>query len=71
MSPRPPRLPACQQQLFAAPATALPEHRPGCKPIVAHNFKNPGQSRYVCVPGCPHQRARAELEADHLRPHHQ
>jgi hypothetical protein len=70
MSPRLGRLPARQQQLFAAPATALPGHGPGCKPIAAHNFKNPGQPRYVCVPGCPRQRAQAELEADLLRAHH-
>jgi hypothetical protein len=57
-----------QQQLFAAPITARPAHGPGCKPLIAHNFKHPGQSRYVCVPGCPRQRALAELEADVVHP---
>jgi hypothetical protein len=59
---------ARQQQLFAVPITALPAHGPGCKPLAAHNFKNPGQPRYVCVSGCPRQRALAELESDVLQP---
>jgi hypothetical protein len=57
-----------QQQLFAAPATALPDHGPGCKPLIAHNHREPGEPRYVCVPGCPRQRALAELDA--ARAHH-
>jgi hypothetical protein len=64
MSPRPTAPPARQQQLFAAPITALPPHGPSCKPITAHNFNHPGQPRYICMPGCPRQRALAELEAD-------
>jgi hypothetical protein len=63
MSHRPTPPPARQQRLFAAPITALPTHGPGCKPITAHNFKDPGQPRYVCVPGCPRERALAELDA--------
>jgi hypothetical protein len=52
-----------QQQLFAAPATGLPDHGPGCKPLIVHNFREPGKPRYVCVAGCPRRRALAELEA--------
>jgi hypothetical protein len=64
MSPRPTAPLPRQQPLFAVPITALPAHGPGCKPIVAHNFKHPGQARYICVPSCPRQRAQAELDAD-------
>ncbi len=53
-----------QQQLFDSPITKLPPHGPGCKPLAgAHNFRDPGQPRYVCAPGCPHRRTLAELEA--------
>ena len=54
-----------QHQLFRAPATGLPDHGPGCKPLIAHNHREPGKPRYVCVPGCPRQRALAELDAAH------
>ena len=54
-----------QHQLFAAPATALPDHGPGGKPLIAHNHRESGKPRYVCVPGCPRQRALAELDAAH------
>jgi hypothetical protein len=29
----------------------------------AHNFREPGQPRYMCVRGCPRRGALAELEA--------
>jgi hypothetical protein len=59
-----------QQPLFAATATALPDHGPGCKPVQAHNFRDPGKPRYVCVPGCPRERALVELVATHPRHAH-
>jgi hypothetical protein len=68
MTPNPKPSLRGQQQFFAAPATALPDHGPGCAPLIAHNFRDPGKPRYVCVPGCPRQRALAELDAAHA--HH-